>query len=591
MFGLRHILDKYSKIKAFLFAFSVCVSSLLTVGVEALSQENLLINRIKNCLLISNFEEAVEISEYANRKFLNCDELEKLLIISWARNGQEQKALNLLEPYVAKLSSADDIREIYREIAWSIIERNYDTSAITLRQICLLAASISGESRGVNLLLKGLVDTNYVVKKAAIEFSSQLPDKALQDHVLKIVETEKNREIVKASIVALGNMNAKQAVNHLKTVIAAENVPVAEQILAINSLLQILDSVDVETLQRLSQSNRFIVKLFVCQAISHFNLVNCKNILISLINDPNAMVRASALKNLGLLNIQNDDLKNVKISFSFSSDLDTEVQVTKGWFLLLHGDVEGEKILERSLLSHRKEEALLASAAIKNLGSRALNISQKWFKKHQDPFVRLNLSMHLLSQESSIKEATSELESLCLNLKDRLAPSDNSLFEHITSAHKVKSSSLDDLIIQDQLTRLGVLNLLIDNHSSRAEMILHELMQKKKWEIAFGAGLLAMSLSNDSAVEMLNKHLSDPSAKIKLKSALILSLWSRDEKPLAVLKEAYKLAPHDIKARILEAIARIGSDESLLFLKSALQEPSPTLKLIASLAIIMCVNN
>ena len=540
------------------------------MGVEALSQENLLINRIKNCLLISNFEEAVEISEYANRKFLNCDELEKLLIISWARNGQEQKALNLLEPYVAKLSSADDIREIYREIAWSIIERNYDTSAITLRQICLLAASISGESRGVNLLLKGLVDTNYVVKKAAIEFSSQLPDKALQDHVLKIVETEKNREIVKASIVALGNMNAKQAVNHLKTVIAAENVPVAEQILAINSLLQILDSVDVETLQRLSQSNRFIVKLFVCQAISHFNLVNCKNILISLINDPNAMVRASALKNLGLLNIQNDDLKNVKISFSFSSDLDTEVQVTKGWFLLLHGDVEGEKILERSLLSHRKEEALLASAAIKNLGSRALNISQKWFKKHQDPFVRLNLSMHLLSQESSIKEATSELESLCLNLKDRLAPSDNSLFEHITSAHKVKSSSLDDLIIQDQLTRLGVLNLLIDNHSSRAEMILHELMQKKKWEIAFGAGLLAMSLSNDSAVEMLNKHLSDPSAKIKLKSALILSLWSRDEKPLAVLKEAYKLAPHDIKARILEAIARIGSDESLLFLKSCI---------------------
>ena len=76
-----------------------------------------------------------------------------------------------------------------------------------------------------------------------------------------------------------------------------------------------------------------------------------------------------------------------------------------------------------------------------------------------------------------------------------------------------------------------------------------------------------------------------------MQAALILSLWNREESAIQALEEGFALSDCDQKARILEGLGRIGSTRSVPFLINVLKEQSQTLRLIAAMALIQCLNH
>jgi HEAT repeat protein len=96
---------------------------------------------------------------------------------------------------------------------------------------------------------------------------------------------------------------------------------------------------------------------------------------------------------------------------------------------------------------------------------------------------------------------------------------------------------------------------------------------------------------DESAVEIVQQLLQDSQPRVRLQAALILSLWSRDESAIRTLEEGYLNSNWEQKARILEGIGRIGSIRSIPFLLNVLKEHSQTLRLIAALALIQCLNH
>jgi hypothetical protein len=81
----------------------------------------------------------------------------------------------------------------------------------------------------------------------------------------------------------------------------------------------------------------------------------------------------------------------------------------------------------------------------------------------------------------------------------------------------------------------------------------------------------------------------DNSHHVKVQAALILALWGREESAIATLQQAYGGSDRELKEKIIEGVGRVGAKSSIPFLVEKLQEPSPTLRLLAAAALLQCL--
>jgi HEAT repeat protein len=145
--------------------------------------------------------------------------------------------------------------------------------------------------------------------------------------------------------------------------------------------------------------------------------------------------------------------------------------------------------------------------------------------------------------------------------------------------------------MEDQLLRLELLNLLAILKATGTKETIREYLSDRSWEISATAAISLLMEGDESAIDIVRQILQDPQPRIRLKAALILSMWSREESAIKILEEGYSKSEWEMKARILEGIGRIGSTHSIPFLIQVLKEPSQTLRLIAAMALIQCLNH
>lgn len=510
-----------------------------------------------------------------------------------AVTGDEKEMLKIWQRYVSLFPEQALNRELIEDMAWGVLGKAAHSSSLIMRQMALLAALFSQDSKGVEIIFRGLQDSNYAIRAAAVSMAGHLHDAKLIDKIKQLFKTEKTWMVRQKIIKAIGSMDIKELRPDLEAIVASDQNLAEEKALAIESLVELMDQLERSDIIQLSGSNRAGLRLLACEAIAHFQSMRDLDRLLVLTTDFNANVRLAALQAIGLIRPQTDVQTIVNIARKGSQDSNYKVALSAVWLLTLYAPDEGMRLFSMHLASEKREQRLLAAGALKATGKYGSPLAMQLFDSHADPYVRLNLAIGLFGQRLAIPGVCRELERLMANEKDKWCKIKAGIFNSIVSSQfrKGEEDAEETPEMEDQLLRLEVLNTLAILKSQYALAAIRQFLIERTWGISGTAAALLLTEGDETAVDLVQQLLNDPQQKVRLQAALVLSLWSREEDAVQALEGGFEGSDQEQKCRILEGVGRIGSMKSVPFLIKVMEEPSQTLRLIAALALIQCLNH
>ncbi len=586
---LKHVAAYESMRVRFLFLTFI----VLGVGrLQAASDEERVARRIQAHLTVRDYSVAIEEAQQAITHYPQCVSLYEGYIRALAKGGNEKKLVQAWENYVQRFPDKAMNRELIEEMAWGVLQKASHSSSIIMREMALLAAFFSQDAKGVAILNQGMRDSNYAVRTVAVKLASHFRDHQLVEGVKRLFREEKVWAVRQQVLKAIGKMEIINLRVELETVIASNESLAAEKALAIAALLELLDTINRTEIERLASSNRAGLRQLACKAIAYFQSLRDLDQLLSLAEDPHPDVRLEAFQAIGQLRPNGKLEKILALIRQSSQDLNYKVALSAAWLLTLYIPEEGQRVLERFLHNRRREVRALAAAALGATGRYGMTLTLDQFRLHSDPYVRLNLALALLGQRQAVQEAATYTRQILMTEKANWSTWEVGLFRAIMSQSPKKE---DDLLttpeMENQLIRLELLNLLAILKAPDIQHAIRQYLSERSWEISATAAILLLTEGDESAIEIVQQLLQDTQPRVRLQAALILSLWSREESAIQTLEEGYPNSEWEQKARILEGIGRIGSIRSIPFLLKVFKEHSQTLRLIAAMALIQCLNH
>jgi HEAT repeat protein len=558
----------------------------------AISEEDRLMRRIQAHITIQDYKSAVEEAQQALVLYPESVSLHEGYIRALAKSGEEKQLLEAWDRYVQRFPNKAMHRELIEEMAWGTLQKASHSSSIVMREMSLLAAFFSQEAKGVTILNQGMRDSNYAVRAVAVKLAAHFRDDKLIEEVKRLFIEEKVWAVRQQVIEAIGKMKIVSFRSYLEALIASDDSLAAEKALAITSLLELLDTINRPEIERLSSSNRAGLRQLACQAIAYFQSMRDLDELFRLAEDSQPDVRLEAFQAIGQLRPVQQVEKIFNLARQGVQDLNYQVALSAAWLLTLYAPEEGQHVFTRFLNDGRREVRLLAAAALGATGRYGMTLILDQSRSHLDPYVRLNLALGLIGQRQAVLESTAYLRQMLMSDKEKWSTLEVGLFRAIVNkSFKQIEDSITTPEVNNQLLRLELLNLLAILRAPETQQVIREYLLERSWEISATAAALLLTEGDESAIELVQELLQDRQPRIRLQAALILSLWSHEESAIQVLEEGYPNSEWELKARILEGLGRIGSTRSVPFLINVLKEPSQTLRLIAAMALIQCLNH
>jgi hypothetical protein len=213
-----------------------------------------------------------------------------------------------------------------------------------------------------------------------------------------------------------------------------------------------------------------------------------------------------------------------------------------------------------------------------------------------DPYVKVNLAMGLIGQQAHLEQAGQIVYQALNSESEKWIEKEEGIFTLLAPrSFDGEKDQTDASYVtpetENLMTRLSLLNALAIIDYSGTQEAVKKFLIEAKWGVSALASILLLTEGNEAAVDLVQQLLSDSNPKIRLQAALILSLWSREEKAIKVLENSYSEVDQETKVRILEGIGRIGSMHSIPFLIAKLKESSQNLRIVVALALIQCLNH
>lgn len=570
------------------------LSSILFIhDLPAIDEEKLITRRIQAHLTIQNYATAVDEVLDALNRFPQSLSLREQYILALAKLGDEKKLLKAWDDLIHLFPNQIQNRPLIEAVAWGILEKASQSSSIVMREMALLAAFFSQDAKGVEILRQGMLDSNYAVRAIAVKLASHFRDHDLIEQVKRLFDEERVWSVRKQVIKAIGKMRIVSLRGALETLIASEESLSTEKELAIASLLDLVDSINRFEIEKLASSNRAGLRQLASEAIAYFQSSRDVDQLFLLVKDSHPNVRLAALQALGQLRPVGEMEKVKSLAWQCVQDRDHKVALSAIWLLTLYAPEEGQRLFDKFLFDRRREVRLLAAAALGATGKYGLSKTLDQFRRNPDELVKLNLALGLIGQRHASQEAAEYLKEILMTKKEKLFKGEVGVFrpiihQNIKKASEEISSSTE---LDYPLLHLELLNLLAILKISDVHQVIRQYLSERSWEISATAAILLLTEGDESTIDTVQQLLKDPQRRIRLHAALILSLWSREENAIQILEEGYVTSDWELKSRILEGIGRIGSTRSIPFLIQCLNEPSQTLRLIASMALIQCLNH
>lgn len=545
--------------------------------------------RIQSHFIIKDFYSAYEEALNGIRQFPESESMHESYIKSLARIGDEKEMLRAWNRYVQKFPEKSKNRELIEEMCWGVLQKASSSRFLLTRLGSLLGAYFSQDSRGVEMLKQGLRDPNVSIRGTAVMIVSHLRDSKLIEEIKRLYRVEKVWDVRKVLVEAIGSMKIRELQGELETLVASEWTLAEEKVLAIKSLVNLLDEQQMkrESVMQLASSNRAGLRLLATKVIAHFQFSRDEDLLLKLVHDHHAEVRASALQSLGIT--RKDKEKIIQIAKDKLKDSDPIVAISASWLLTVLDQNEGREHFEKVLQDPRKSVRILAAGALSMTGIHGIEVMQKMIHL-PDPFVRLNLALGLVGQRVDTEMAANILQKVSSNYDDKWDWQEEGIFKSVCPK-KRGDDEITELEMNNQLVRLEILNTLSIIAPEKAQESIRKFLLQRAWGISGAAAGLLLMEGDETAVQVVQALLKDENLRVRVQAALVLSLWSRDEGAISVLEKSYWEVDNEMKGKILEGIARIGSMSSVPFLIHVLEEPSPFLRIIGATALIQCLNH
>lgn len=582
-------------LKKLCFYFSLILTSFIPLCSEQLSplaqeETEQLAKRIRAQLILKDELAAYEEATQMMRRFSQSPLAYLSMIATLARLGEEKKMVATWHAYQEKFPQEPLQRQVVEEMAWGVLQKAALSSSFIIRQMALIAALLTQDVKGIEILYRGMQDSNYAIRATAVELAGQLPDAKLMDRMQLLFKQEKRWPVKKKVIAAVGTMKIKTLKPQLLAFIADPSSLAEERMLAIHALLKIQDFLERKEVLALVTSSRSGLRLLACQAIMHFESMRDLDQLVLLCKDFNAEVRAAALQAIGLLKPADLPQEVLILARKFVKESHCQLAIAAAWLLTLYYPEEGRDHFAFLLKNPKRRDCLLAAMALKATGKYGLPLSLQLFTSHKDPFIRLNLAEHVAQQQTETLKACQVIASVLKNNQQRWCLIEEGIFTGIAT-RQIFFNQEKEAEMEDQLLRLEMLNLLAMFKWPQAQEAIKQFLAERSWGVTGAAASLLLTEGDETAVEIVRNLLHDPSAKVRLQAALVLSLWSQEEEAIKTLEQSYSISAQEQKCHIVEALGRIGSMQSLPFLIDLLNEPSQTLRVIAALALIQCLHH
>jgi HEAT repeat protein len=553
-------------------------------------KEALFVKRIYAHLQIKDYASGCDEARQGLERFSKSQPIWQAYLKVLAKAGDEKNLLVNWNRYVSLFPEERENHALLEAIAWCIIEKGSKAQTPSIRAMATLAAFFSQDAKGVDIVDQSLRDPSAIVRSIAVKLASEMQDDKLRDQVLDLFKTEKSWNVRLEAIQAVGKMKINAAKPHLLALIADEKSAAEEKVAAIQALVTLLETVHHNEVKKLAHSDRAGLRLLACEVVASFDLMDDLEVIVPLVHDSHAEVRAAALQTIGILRKSPHTISAVKLATSKLQDPDSTVAITAAWVLTLWEPQQGQRALEPWLSHELRDTRLLAAAALANSGNYGFPLTLRAFRQNTDLYVRMNLAMGMIGQRIHPQEACDGLYRGLTQAKERWTWEEKGIFRYLAPS-KVKHDEATPQYPEavNQLTRLEILNVLAIMKYGKAQEAIKKFLQERNWGVTGLAAALLLTEGDEMAVDLVRNLLKDSNQKVRIQAALILSLWGGGEEALSTLEEAYPTVDRELKEHILEGILQVGAPESIPFLIDRLQEPSQSIRIIIAAAFLQCL--
>lgn len=508
-----------------------------------------------------------------------------------AKSGEEVQMLRAWKEYVKLYPQDVHRREVLESMAWGVIDKGAKSHSPVIRIFALLAAFFSQDAKGVELLARGCRDCNSYLRGVAVQLAGQMRDAKLQDEIARIFRTEKVHEVKIQAIRAIGTMRIKKLAGDLEALLSNETVSAEEKACAIQALVNLFEKADRTKIERLAKSSRAGLRLLAAEIVMILEQSDYLDLVVQLLEDPRAEVRAQALETIGFLRAK--DLNGYPVSQFIApklKDQSRQVAMMAAWVTILNHPTDGQKALNVWLNNDNREVRLQAALLLNRSGKYGIPLIQQAFKQASDPYVKMNLAIGLIGQRLDTQAACDVLYQGLIEQKEKWMWNEEGMGRFLAPSNLKPNDAIPNYPeAVNQQVRLEILNMLAILKYPKAQEAIKQFLQERSWGITGMASALLLSEGDDSAIILVKNLLKDTNPKVRIQAALILALWEADEEIISVLQDAYLNSDREMKERILEGIGRIGSASSISFLVEAMHEPFQTLRLIAASSLLQCL--
>ena len=512
-------------------------------------------------------------------------------IILLALLGREREMLQVWSSYSQQQSDVQQERELLEEMAWGLIRNGSSSPARVVRATSLLAANMGEDSRGIQLLADAMRSPNVIVRGLAVELAKGKRDQKLCDQVENMLHSETNWQVRLAVLRAVGQMKITSAQAALESILRHPRTQAEEKAIAVEALINLKGKYERDQLETLVRSHRAGLRLLACQAALHCGKPDDAELLLLLLRDTNAQVRATTLQCLGgLCALGSPRVDLAKVARQYLQDKDPTVAISACWLLTILRPQEGGEQLRRWLDHPHQNVRLLASGAVSSAGQPGAEVVLDAFATHRDPLVRLNLALALVALRKQTEEACQVIADTLEKDHSGWMWSEQGIFRFVAPSKEQHRDGIPNYPeAVNQLVRLELLNALAVLESPRALPAIRCFLKERNWGISGLAAAVLLAEGTEDAPELVASLLDDPEPKVRTQAALVLGQLAREERAIHVLESAYLDGDRRTKEKVLETLGNIGSMKSAPFLIDRLSEPHQTLRILAAGALLQCL--
>jgi HEAT repeat protein len=576
-----------------IFILSIVMASSLLAKMPAPSSLELSQKRIKDHLLIRDYQTALSELKIYLAQFPQSRELHGLMVRALAESGCGLEAFAYWKYAFSLHQEIKEDTSLIESIAWAILEKAEGSSQQIVNISSIIGAALTRDAKAVKILRNYLHCSNAYLRMIAVKLSMQYGDKTLIKDIQTMLKKETVWYVRLEIIRALGRFGLKEATPLLKEMVANPRSTLEERSVAAEALITLYEKLEDQELNNFFQSKRAGLRYLACEIVSYLNLREKSEQVSALLTDTSPDVKMGALNTLSVVGLDPSTKdKVITLVEALAQDTHSHVAMTACRLLMFYKPQIAGPLLEKWIHHENADLRRMAACAVALSGPEGRKLGLRLLSSVEDPFVKVNLAYGMLGQEQQEPLLCKHLAEFLGSYSDKIMidTTMNPLFKVLSPSrikHIPEMAQYPTAI--DQYTRLHLLNILAMMRYPHVEESIKKYLKAQSFGMTYTASTSLIEEGAEDSIEIIRSLLSDEDQLIRVQAALVLALVGGEHNAVHVLQEAYPKMDREIKMHILEAIGHIGSKESIPFLMELFEDPFNVMRIIAASSIIQCI--